>query len=251
MKTKLTMIVAATLLAGVALQARAQKGMGDAEGIARQAVRPEVVTISGTVLEVKTDRCELATGRSYLGTHVILKTSDGKELNVHLGPEVFVAHIAKRLTTDQELTVAGFHTKKMPENHYVAQTLTLDDKTIQVRDENLRPVWAGGRVMLGRGGSQWDAVNGRGQGRGQGAYYGQGRGQGRGPGYGRDQGRGITRYGQGRGQGRGLGYGQCWGQGRGQWQRANYGQGRGQGRGPGMGQGWNRWYDYGVDREQQ
>ena len=94
MNTKTIVIAAATLLlAVVAFQAHAQKGMGDSEGIARQAAKPKIVSVAGTVLEVKTERCELATGRSDLGTHVLLKTSDGKELNIHIGPEADVAHI--------------------------------------------------------------------------------------------------------------------------------------------------------------
>ena len=212
----------------------AQKGMGDATGIARQAVKPEVVSLSGTVLEVKTEPCKMTTGLSLVGTHLMLKTEEGEELNIHLGPEADVAHIAKQLVVGQEVTVDGFRTEKMPESAYVAQTLTLDDTTLQLRDENLRPIWAGGRALRGgRSGSQWGAGNSQGRGQGRGTAYGQGRGQGRGAAYGqgRGQGRGAA-YGQGRGQGRGAAYGQGRGQGRG----AGYGQGRGQGRGAAYGQ---------------
>ena len=56
MKPNSIVIGASTLLvAVVALHAHAQKGMGDAEGVARQTDKPRIVTVSGTVIKVKTD----------------------------------------------------------------------------------------------------------------------------------------------------------------------------------------------------
>ncbi|MBN1853460.1 MAG: hypothetical protein JW829_12075 [Pirellulales bacterium] len=209
--------------------AYAQKGMGDTTGIVRQAIKPEIVSIPGTVLEVMTGPCKATTGRSLVGTHVLLKTEDGNELNIHLGPAVAVEHIAKKLVADARVTANVFRTDKMPENAYVAQTIVVDNETLQLRDENCRPVWAGNRPFDGsRMGPGWGAEYGQGRGPARGAGYGQGRGPARGAGYGQGRGQGPSAgYGQGRGPARGAGYGQGRGQGRG----ARYGQGRGAGYG--------------------
>ena len=63
-----------------------QLGMGDNKGIAQQKLKPRLVRISGKLQEIKTHPCENTTGKAKLGTHLILKDMDGRELNVHLGP---------------------------------------------------------------------------------------------------------------------------------------------------------------------
>jgi len=224
MKAKmLAMTTIALVWSAFPANSHAQKGMGDTTGIARQAIKPGIVSISGTVLEVITEPCKMTTGRALVGTHVRLKTEDGKELNIHLGPATAVEHLAKQLAAGTQVTADVFRTDKMPENAYVAQKIVLDNATLQLRDEYYRPVWAGNRSPAGgRMGSGWGGGYGQkrgmdwnfsyGQGRGMGwnMSYGQGRGQGRmaGSSQGRGQARG-TGYGQGRGQGRGAGYGQC------------------------------------------
>jgi len=249
---------AAALWCCGASESLAQKGMGDLTGVARQAITPEVVSLTGKVTAVETGPCEMTTGRAGIGTHVMLKTEDGESLNVHLGPQVAVAELAKRLKRGTALSISAFRTDKMPEGHYVAQSLTLGNKTIQLRDATLRPVWAGGRGA-GRGG--WQAGPAAGFGPGIGPGFGPGRGAGRAwaPG----QGRGPQRFGPGQGMGpagwncprwggRPQGGGQGWGpapQGRGPAWNApaqgpprgagqGFGQGFGRGRGAGRGAGF-------------
>ena len=141
--------------------AYAQKGVGDSTGIARQAVRPEVVSLSGKLSEIRTGLCESTTGRSPIGTHIIVETPDGKKLNVHLGPEAAVADMAAKLTVGQEVTVQAFRTDKLNAQAFVAQSLTSGKTQIELRDAELRPVWArcisgargtgGGRDAFGGG----------------------------------------------------------------------------------------------------
>ena len=88
--------------------AYAQKGVGDSTGIARQAVKPEVVSLSGKLIEIRTGLCESSTGLSPVGTHIILETADGKKLNVHLGPAVAVADMVAKLTVGHEVAVKAF-----------------------------------------------------------------------------------------------------------------------------------------------
>jgi len=236
--------------------AEAQKGMGDQTGVARQATLPDVVTLKGSIREVDTGPCDKTTGRSTVGTHVVIETRKGDKLNVHLGPAADVADVARRLTVGERLSVRAFRTEKMPENHYVAQVLRIDDETVRLRDDSLRPVWAGGRGnRAGQGGQQaapspryrqqpqygagdgrgmnssaatWTCPRwggppqGRGPGRGQaarGGAGGRGPGAGLGPGAGNGGGRGAAMGGRGGGRGQGQGAGQGRGQGAGQGRR--------------------------------
>ncbi len=203
MKRGLTLLMAGGLLWGVvAPRAHAQKGMGEQTGVGRQAAKPEVISLAGEVLAIETGPCKTTTGRADVGSHLLLKTPKGKELNVHLGPTAAVGYIIDQLPVGKKVTVHAFRTTKMPENHYVAQSLTFGSTTIRLRDEGLRPFWAGGgAVSRGRAGSQWARGKGRGAGYGRG-WGGPGRGYGRG-GPGGRYGRGLRRRGPGYGRGPG------------------------------------------------
>ena len=160
MKTKsgrLVTIFAALMVFSVS--ANAQKGAGETVGVGQQAVKPAVSKLSGELLEIKTGPCEKTTGKSPVGTHLIV-LSDGTKLNIHLGPEKAVDHVVDQLTIGSSVTFDAFRTEKMPENAYIAKSLTLDGKVINLRDNNLRPSWAYGR--------------GKGQGMGQGSGSGRG-----------------------------------------------------------------------------
>ena len=126
--------------------AYAQKGVGDSTGIARQAVKPEVVSLSGKLIEIRTASCEVTTGRSPSGTHIILEAPDGKKLNIHLGPAVAVADMVAKLTVGHEVAVKAFRTEKLKADHFVAQSITAGETRIELRDAELRPVWAQGNL---------------------------------------------------------------------------------------------------------
>lgn len=218
---RLTAVVlsSAFLLGCISTAAYAQKGVGDRTGVARQTVRPEIVALSGKLVQIKTGPCELTTGPSTIGTHVFLETPEGRKLNVHLGPAAAVAETVKKLSIGQEVSVAAFRTEKMKQEHYVATTLAFGGTTVTLRDEALRPVWAGGRGG-GRGMGAGQGGRGMGAGQGGGGQRGMGAAQGRGSqgGMGAGQGRG----GRGRGAGGGGG-GHQWRSRRG----PGYGGGRG------------------------
>ena len=191
MRTTVTHIALLVLLCGiVAPRAHAQKGMGERTGVGRRAVKPEVVSLSGKVLATETGPCEKTTGPADVGSHFLLVTPKGKKLNVHLGPAAVVNHIVEQLTVGKKVTVHAFRTAKMPVNHYVAQSLTLDGTTIRLRDEGLRPFWArGSGASSGRGGPQYGRGMRQGPAFGNGGGYGPGRGRGWGRGRGRGWGR--------------------------------------------------------------
>ena len=122
--------------------ASGQLGMGDHKGIVQQGLKPRLVRLSGTLQQIKRHPCESTTGKAELGTHLILENKDGQELNIHLGPASEVSEIVKQLTVRDRLDLLGFHTDKMPSNHYVAKTLVLANHIIPIRDSDLRPYWS-------------------------------------------------------------------------------------------------------------
>ncbi len=200
MRHAIWLTVFGVVIFGIALpMSHAQRGVGDATGIARQPVKPEIVSLSGKIIEIQTGPCAATTGRSLTGAHLIVESPDKQRLNIHLGPADALADVVGGLAAGQEIAVRTFRTERMKENHYVAQTLTADQMTVELRDADLRPTWArggtapndmrAGRAGRGRG------VGGPGS--GQGAGWGRG-----GPGWGRDGsgwGRGGAVWGRGRG----------------------------------------------------
>lgn len=130
--------------------ALAQRGTGERQGIARQADRPEVQSIEGTLREVKTGPCEHTTGRSPVGTHLMLEGKDAN-YNLHLGPESEVQDVVKLAKIGEKVAATAFRTDRHADEHYVAVTVMLGDEEIRLRDAALRPRWAG---RDGRGGGQ-------------------------------------------------------------------------------------------------
>lgn len=158
------------LLSGLlwALPATAQKGMGEPTGVARQAVKPPIEAMSGTIKDIKTGPCERTTGRSLEGVHLIVQAESGKAINLHLGPAAALEDVLDHLSAGQQITFDAFRTDAMPQDAYVAKSLKVGETTFDLRDDRLRPNWA----IAARGG------------RGGGPGSGPGRGQGRGPGQG-------------------------------------------------------------------
>jgi hypothetical protein len=72
-----------------------------------------------------------------LGTHLVMKTSKGKKLNIHLGPAAAIEFVTRRLSPGQEVRVDAFRTKRMEKGSYVARTLTIDSLTIEVKSRGL------------------------------------------------------------------------------------------------------------------
>jgi hypothetical protein len=136
---------------------RAQRGTGERQGVARQAEKPAVETIVGMLKEIKSDPCGQTTGRSPIGTHLILEGEE-KTYNVHLGPASEVGDVVGKVRVDDKVEATVFRTPRLPEDQYVAVSVKLGDKKIVLRDESLRPRWARGggqgpdQIGLRRGG---------------------------------------------------------------------------------------------------
>ncbi len=147
----------ALLMAGAAM---AQRGTGEASGVARQGLNLPIVTVTGTVSEVKIGPCENTTGRSAVGAHLMVKAADNRVINLHLGPAASVDDVLKAVKAGMPITADTFRTDRMPQDAYVVRTITVGNQAIQLRDSTLRPRWAGSGMGGGQG-------MGRGQGMGQ------------------------------------------------------------------------------------
>jgi len=212
---KLIAIVALAALMTMCPVTLGQRGIGDDEGVVRQSIETQRISIEGTVKKIVVEKCENTTGPFAVGMHLLLTTGEEKQYNVHLGPAVLIKDLAGPLEAGQSITVQAFRTEKMPTEHFVAVVLTFNGKTVRLRDENLRPIWAGGQSrFLGPYDARPELPRwGQGYGRGYGKGWRRGCGAGYGRGMGRDYGRGWNNgmgYGRGRGgrgQERGPGYG--------------------------------------------
>jgi hypothetical protein len=155
-----------------AVPAAAQRGVGESAGVAQQAQKPATETISGIIKDIKIGSCERTTGHSLVGVHLIVEAANAKTINLHLGPAAALEDVVDQLSSGQPITSEAFRTDVMPENAYVAKSLTVGDTTFDLRDDNLRPHWAIG-ARGGRGGGQGMGA-GRGKGQGRGARAGAG-----------------------------------------------------------------------------
>jgi len=156
-------VAAAVFVCGVAASvALAQKdagdppgGAGNPRGAARQPNKPKLVALSGEVVKVvkvKTEPRKMTTGRSPLVTYFVMKTPDGKTVNIHLGPAKIVESVAKKLPRGEKVKVEAYRTKNTAKRHYIARSLTIGDRTIELRDKTLRPTWAAPGVLKERPG---------------------------------------------------------------------------------------------------
>lgn len=161
MKRHLYLLALTTLLGSVACDAYAQKGMGDDTGVARRAIKPKLITLHGTVRAIESSSCPKTTGRATVGTHLLLESSEERVFNIHLGPAAETTAIVRKVPVGSSVTVTGFRTEAMPEDHYVAKSVAIGDTTFSLRDDDLRPRWAGRQQWGRRGGGEWGGRPGR------------------------------------------------------------------------------------------
>jgi len=177
-KTRTVLSSAAILASLLPACAYAQRGLGDPAGVVRQGLTPELVTLSGKIAAIETQPCQKTTGGGVLGTHLVLSAKGGEKWDVDLGWAPAVAFLVEQLSVGRKVSVTAFRTDKMPEGRYVAKSVSFGGQTVSLRDDTLRPIWAGGR------GAGWGGRTGAGYGGGRGPGGGRGWGGGRGPGWG-------------------------------------------------------------------
>lgn len=137
-------LLAAGLLILSVTTADAQRGRGNFTGMGQELVKPDVIELSGELVEIKTGPCEQTTGHAVIGTHLFIReNADSQTLNIHLGDAKAVEQYVAGLVIGQSVHVQAFRTELLDEGHYVAVELESGGRYLTLRDSDLRPYWAG------------------------------------------------------------------------------------------------------------
>jgi hypothetical protein len=78
------------------------------------------------------------------GVALRLKTGEGKQVTVHVGPAWFVDEQLPDLKAGQQVTVTGSAVMWQDQPVLIAETVEREGKTVRLRDEEGTPQWAGG-----------------------------------------------------------------------------------------------------------
>ncbi len=167
----LILVISLTLVGAVLAQpgpGGAGRGMGPGGGMGPMLYDPQTVTtVTGTVEKLE----ELTMGRpSGMGMkfrEVLLKTDKGS-LTVHLGPIWYLEQQKFAAKVGDKVEVTGSQVTLNNQPSIIAKDVTVNGKTLNLRNDQGIPVWRG----IGRG---------SGMGPGGGMGPGPGGGQGRGP----------------------------------------------------------------------
>lgn len=136
----ITAAVAALLLSAVAYAAA-----GTAERCPTACLRYDPAseaTVTGKVLEV-----ERRSGERHTGIHLSLATDDGK-LEVHLGPEAYLAEMGITVAAGDVLEVVGSTVELDGSEALLARQIRKGDQALVLRDAAGTPEWRG--MMAGK-----------------------------------------------------------------------------------------------------
>lgn len=134
MKSRWYALIAAVLL--LSLQAFAQGSM-------RNYDPSTETTVTGTIQEVK----QVTGRRGWNGTHLVLKTEAGP-LEVHVGPESYIAAQGFSFALGEEVEVLGSRVKLGSSQALIAREIKQKDKTLVLRNAQGIPQWRGGRRRM-------------------------------------------------------------------------------------------------------
>lgn len=141
--TRLILLAAGLLILSVAT-ADAQRGRGNFTGLGQELVKPDIIELSGELVEIKTGPCEQTTGRAIIGTHLFIQeNADGPLMNIHLGDAAAVDRFVTGLVIGNEVNVQAFRTDLLDDDQYIAMELESDGRSMILRTSDFRPVWAG------------------------------------------------------------------------------------------------------------
>jgi hypothetical protein len=137
MKSKLALV---TVMCVVLLAANAWAQSGKGRNSGRRIYNPATVeTMSGEVVSV--DQTTSKRGRS-LGVHFTLKT-EKETIPVHLGPGWYMDQQGVKLAPGDKVEVSGSRVTYQGKPVIIAGQVKKDGKTLQLRDANGVPAWAG------------------------------------------------------------------------------------------------------------
>lgn len=117
-------------MAAVAQQAPAEK-------VEPYQVSKEI-TVKGTVSELKDYVCPVS---GTVGTHIVLKTTEGTVLEAHVASAKFLPEYGIQLAAGQELEITGMKTKVAGRDALLVRTIQRGQEIFTFRDKKGRPIW--------------------------------------------------------------------------------------------------------------
>ncbi len=145
MQKRATLCLAAAILMACAPDAGAQarRQRPAAVGYDKQAE----TTISGTVQSVtRQQRPGLGTG-----THLSVRTAAGQTVDVHLGPTQYLEQQQLRIQQGDTVEITGARTQIGGQTVMLARQVRHDNRTVTLRSDDGKPMWAGTQAGRGRG----------------------------------------------------------------------------------------------------
>lgn len=92
----------------------------------------------GTVDEVRDRQCPVSRG---MGAHIVLKTTEGKTIEVHLATTKFVKSYELAFNKGDQLEVTGVKVKFEDVDTVLAREIKRGNDTFVFRDKEGRPIW--------------------------------------------------------------------------------------------------------------
>jgi hypothetical protein len=139
MKTSRILILILTAVAVVLTISPTAVGQKSEPGVAVPKYDPAAeASFKGTVEEVKDRQCPVSGG---MGSHLILRLSSGKTIEVHLATTKFVRTYDLVFNKGDVVTVVGTKVQFEGMETIFAREVTRGESTFVFRDKNGTPVW--------------------------------------------------------------------------------------------------------------
>ncbi len=145
MRTTTVVVAVAALMLAVAVDVRAQAGGGwEADSTYGKLYDPaKVETISGEVVNV--GHITPMPGMGF-GVHLVVRTTAGKIVSVHLGPGWFIDNQSRKIQPKDKVEVKGAPAVVETKPSFLAAEVRTGGAMLIVRDGAGRPVWDAWRI---------------------------------------------------------------------------------------------------------
>jgi DNA/RNA endonuclease YhcR with UshA esterase domain len=139
MKTRGLMLAIFVALLLILTIAPAAAGQNSEQRVAPPKYDPATeATFEGTVQEVRDRECPMSGG---MGSHLILKLSDGKTIEVHLATTKFVKTYDLVFKQGDKVSVLGTKVQFEGKETIFARQITRGTETTVFRDKAGKPIW--------------------------------------------------------------------------------------------------------------
>jgi uncharacterized Zn finger protein len=102
------------------------------------------ITLKGSIEEVKEMDCANC-GPNMKGTHLVVKTADGKSVEVDLGPARFLSDQKFSFQKGDSVEIVGSKVTMGNTQTVIAREVKKGDQTLTLRDSQGMPRWSMGR----------------------------------------------------------------------------------------------------------